>query len=179
MKEPDHENQDTPLSYHGAWRIVWLVFLLVIVLVILRALEPVILLFALVFLLAMVLNPIVVWLGKHRFPRFVSVILLVLALLTITTTVIVFAIPPLTKQSQELVRNAPGVWQGVRARIESLTKNYPSVRQALPRTDEIAAKVGAAAGTLGNVLLRSTLGLVGGVASFVFAVLLLRSEERR
>jgi predicted PurR-regulated permease PerM len=58
MNQPDHENEHAPLSYHGAWRIVWLVFLLVIIWLILRSLEPVILLFALVFLLAMVLNPI-------------------------------------------------------------------------------------------------------------------------
>jgi hypothetical protein len=38
MNETDHENQHAPLSYHGAWRIVWLVFLLVIVWLILRAL---------------------------------------------------------------------------------------------------------------------------------------------
>src|SRR5262245_9740289 len=30
MKETEQENQHTPLSYHGAWRIVWLVFLLII-----------------------------------------------------------------------------------------------------------------------------------------------------
>ena len=35
----------------------------------LRASQPVILLFALVFLIAIVLNPIVVWLHKHRVPR--------------------------------------------------------------------------------------------------------------
>ncbi len=133
MKGPDHENQHAPLSYHGAWRIVWLVFLLVIVWLILRALQPVILLFALVFLLGMVLNPIVVWLEKHHVPRFVSVILLMLALMAVTTTIIVFAIP----------------------------------------TDEIAGKIGAAAGTVGNILLRSTIGFVGGVASFVLAILLL------
>ncbi len=173
MNEPDHENQHAPLSYHGAWRIVWLVSLLIIVWLILRALQPVILLFALVFLLAMVLNPIVVWLQKHRVPRFVSVILLMLALVAVTTTIVLFAIPPLTTQTQELVRSTPSVWQGIRARIESLTKNYPEVREALPRTDEIAGKAGAAAGTLGNFLLRSTIGLVGGVASFVFAILLL------
>ena len=94
MKEPEHEDQHAPLSYHGAGRIVWLVFLLIIVWVILRALQPVILLFALVFLIAMVLNPIVVWLHKYRIPRFVSVILLMLVLVAITTTIIVFAIPP-------------------------------------------------------------------------------------
>jgi len=71
------------------------------------------------------------------------------------------------------VRNAPEVWQGIRNRIESLTRNYPAVREALPRTDEIAGKAGADAGTVGNFLLRSTIGFVGGVASVVFAILLL------
>jgi len=173
VKESDHEDQHAPLSYQGAWRIVSLVFLLIILWLIVRSLEPVILLFALVFLLAMVLNPIVVWLEKRHLPRFVSVILLMLALIAVTATIIVFAIPPLARQTQELVRSAPTMWHGIRVRIESLTQNYPAVRDALPRTDEIAGKVGGAAGTVGNILLRSTLGLVGGVTSFVFAVLLL------
>src|SRR5262249_6004143 len=173
MNETHHEDPHAPLSYHGAWRIVWLVFFLFIVWLVLRALQPVILLFALVFLLAMVLNPIVVWLHKHHVPRFVSVILLMLALVAVTTTIVVFAIPPLARQTQELIRSTPSVWQGIRARIESVTKSYPEFREALPRTEEIAGKAGAAAGTLGNILLRSTLGLVGGVASFVFAILLL------
>src|SRR5246127_1516984 len=138
MKESEHENQHAPLSYHGAWRIVWLIFFLFIIWLILRALQPVILLFALVFLVAMVLNPIVVWLQKHHVPRFVSVVLLILALFAVTTTIVVFAIPPLARQTQELVRNAPNVWQGVRTRVESLTRNYPAVREALPHTDEMA-----------------------------------------
>jgi putative permease len=173
MKEFEHENQHAPLSYHDAWRIVWLVFLLIIVGLILRALQPVILVFALVFLLAMVLNPIVVWLRKRHVPRLLSVILLILALLAVAGTIILFAIPPLTRQSQELVQSAPRIWQGIRTRIESVTQNYPAVRQALPRSDEIASKVGEAAGTLGNILLRSTIGLVGGLVSIVFAILLL------
>src|SRR6266498_4590164 len=173
MNEPDHENQHAPLSYHGAWRIVWLVSLLIIVWLILRALQPVILLFALVFLLAMVLNPIVVWLQKHRVPRVVGVILVMLALIAVTTTIILFAIPPLSRQLQELMHSTPNMWQGIRTRIESLTKNYPEVREALPRTDEMASKVGAAAATIGNFLLQSTLGLVGGVASALLAILLL------
>src|SRR5437016_6132657 len=173
MNQTHREDPHTPLSYHGAWRIVWLVFFLFIVWLILRSLQPVILLFALVLLLAMVLNPIVVWLQKHRVPRFLGVILLLLALIAVATTIIVFAIPPLARQTQELVRNAPEVWQGIRIRIESLTRNYPAVREALPRTEEIAGKAGAAAGAVGNFLLRSTIGFVGGVASVVFAILLL------
>src|SRR6266480_3818579 len=173
MKESDHQNQDAPLSYRDARRIVGLVFLLVIVWFILRSLQPVVLLFAIIFLLAMVLNPIVVWLQKHHVPRLASVILLMLTLVAVTGTIMLFAIPPLARQSQELVQSAPKVWQGIRTRIESLTQNYPAVRGALPRSDEIAGRVGAAAGTLGNILLRSTIGLVGGLVSAVFAVLLL------
>ena len=173
MKESGHENQNAPLSYHGARRILWLVFLLVLLWLVLRSLQPVVLLFALVFLLAMVLNPIVVWLQKRHVPRFISVILLMFALIAVAGTIVLFAIPPLARQTQELVRSAPGVWQGIRARIESLTQNYPAIREALPRSDEIAGKAGAAAGTVGSILLRSTIGLVGGAASIVFAVLLL------
>src|SRR5438034_1661079 len=173
VKGSDHRNQDAPLSYRGARHIVGLVFLLVIAWFVLRSLQPVVLLFAIVFLVAMVLNPIVVWLQKHHVPRIASVILLMLTLVAVTGTILLFAIPPLTRQSQELVQSAPKVWQGIRTRIESLTQNYPAVREALPRTDEIAGRVGAAAGTLGNILLRSTIGLVGGLVSAVFAVLLL------
>src|SRR6266702_3213571 len=128
MDETHHENPHAPLTYHGACRIVWLIFFLFIVWVILRALQPVI---------------------------------------------VLFAIPPLTNQMQELLRSAPKLAQGLQTRIESLTRSYPAVREALPRSDEIASKVAAAAATIGNILLRSTLGLVGGVASIVLAILLL------
>jgi predicted PurR-regulated permease PerM len=173
MNETHREDPHAPLSYYGARRIVWLVFFLFILWLIVRGLQPVILLFALVFLLAMVLNPIIVWLQKHRVPRFVGVILVILALIAVTTTIILFAIPPLSRQLQELVHGAPNMWQGIRARIESLTTNYPEVRDALPPTDEMAGKVGATAATVGNFLLHSTLGLVGGLASALLAILLL------
>ena len=173
MNESHHDDPHAPLSYYGARRIVWLVFFVFIIWLILRALQPVILLFALVFLLAMVLNPIVLWLQKRRIPRLLAVILVMLALVAVTTTIILFAIPPLSRQLQELTHSTPNMWQGIRTRIESVTKNYPQVREALPRTDEMAGKVGAAAATVGNFLLQSTLGLVGGVASALLAILLL------
>src|SRR5215472_2529753 len=115
MNQPHNKDPHAPLSYYGARRIIWLVFFLFISWLILRALQPVILLFALV----------------------------MLALITVTTTIMLFAIPPLSRQLRELVHSTPNMWQGIRARIESLTKNYPEVREALPRTDEMAGKVGA------------------------------------
>src|SRR5947208_9140644 len=101
MNQNHREDPHAPLSYYGASRIVWLIFFLFIMWLILRALQPVILFFALVFLVAMVLNPIVVWLHKRRVPRFGSVILLMLALIDLTTTIILFSSPPVTSQMQK------------------------------------------------------------------------------
>ena len=49
MNETHREDPHAPLSYHGARRIVWLVIFVFIIWLILRALQPVILLFALAF----------------------------------------------------------------------------------------------------------------------------------
>lgn len=174
MNESDHSaDERTPLTYRDARRIVWFVVLLVFGWFVLRSLQSVVLIFAIVFLLAMVLNPVVVWLQKHRIPRIAAVVLVMLALLAVAGTIILFAVPPLANQVDGLVQNAPQVWQGIRARMDSLAQNYPAVRDALPQTDQIAGKIGAAADTVGNILLRSTIGLVGGVLSAALAILLL------
>ena len=165
--------RDAPITYSGARRIVWLVVLIVIGWTILTSLRSVVLLFAIVFLLAMMLNPVVNWLEKHRIPRILSVALVVLALIAIAVTVILFAIPPLAAQVQELINNWPATWRNVRSRMDSLVASYPAVRDALPQTDEIAGQIGAAVGTVGNILLRSTLGFVGGLVSMLLALLLL------
>jgi putative permease len=163
----------TPLTYAGARRIVLFVLLLVIIWTILSSLRSVFLLFAIVFLLAMVLNPLVNYLERYRVPRILSVVLVLLALIAVAVTVLLFAVPPLAAQVQELIHNWPSIWQGIRTRMDSLAKSYPAVRDALPQTDEVAGQIGAAVGTVGNILLRSTLGLVGGILSVALALLLL------
>ena len=174
LKATDHvEEEQARLTYRGARPVIGLIVLLIVGWLILRELQSVLLLFAVVFLIAMVLHPIVVWLQKHRVPRVPAVVLVMLALFAVAGTIMLFAIPPLVNQVQGLIQNAPQVWQGIRTRMDSLAQNYPAVRDALPQTDEIAGKIGAAAGAIGNVLLRSTIGLVGGVVSVALAILLL------
>ena len=172
MTAPPNE-PDAPITYAGARRIVWLVLIIVIGCAVLSSLRSVILLFAIVFLLAMVLNPLVNWLERHRVPRILSVVLVILALIAVAITVLLFAVPPLAAQVQELVHNWPAIWKSIRTRMDSLVASYPAVRDALPQTDEIAGQIGAAAGTVGNILLRSTLGIVGGAVSVLLLLLLL------
>jgi putative permease len=167
------KRDDKPPIYGEARRIVWLIVLLLVFWPIVSSLRSIILLFAIVFLLAMVLNPLVNWLEKRRVPRILSVALVLLTLVAIAGTVILFAVPPLANQLQGLIHNPPSIWQGIRTRMDSLAQRYPALREALPQTDELASRIGAAAGAIGNILLRSTLGIVGGVFSVVLALLLL------
>src|ERR1700730_17760264 len=155
MDQISEEKDDhAALTYRGARRIVGLVALLYVIWVVLQALQTIVLLFAVVFLLAIVLNPAVVWLEKHRIPRIASVALVIFALIAVVVTITLFAIPPLANQVEGLIRNAPSAWQNIRTRMTSLAQNYPTVRGALPQTDEIAGKIGAAVGTVGNVVLQ-------------------------
>ena len=70
MKHVGTESDDqNALTFRDARRIVGLVLLFLVIWVVLQALQSIVLLFAVVFLLAAVLNPAVVWLEKHRVPR--------------------------------------------------------------------------------------------------------------
>jgi putative permease len=174
MKPTTEDDYDhSAITYRGARSIVVLVFVILAIWMVLRELQSIVLLFAVVFLLAAVLNPAVVWLEKRRVPRIAAVALVVFALISIVVTIVLFAIPPLATQVQGLIRSAPSVWQNIRSRMISLAQSYPSVREALPQSDELANKIGSAAGAVGNVVLKSTLGLVGGVLSAALALLLL------
>ena len=169
----EHSDNRTALTFGGARRIVGLILLLVILWAFLRELKSIVLLFAIVFLLAIVLNPAVVWLERHHIPRILSVVLVIVGLVAVVVILSIFAIPPVGREVEDLVRNAPTLWQNIWGRFTSLAQSHPALNAALPQTDEVVRRLGAAAGTLGNVLLRSTLGLVGGAVSFLLALLLL------
>ena len=171
---PQQQHDETgPFTYRDARRLLVLIVLLIAAWIVLSSLVPVLLLFGIVILLAMVLNPVVVRLERHRVPRPVSVALVLLGLLAIAALISAVAVPIFADQLQTLVRRAPGAWQSIRTHIADLAQRYPSFQNALPQADQIASAVGNQAGTMANVLLRSTIGVVGGLFVFVFAVLLL------
>src|SRR5438270_7770014 len=172
-KPQEKHDELGPFTYRDGRRLLILIVLLIAAWILLRSLVPVLLLFGIVILLAMVLNPVVVWLERRRIPRPVSVALVLLGLLAIVILIIAVAVPIFAEQLQTLVRRAPGAWQSIRTHLADLAQRYPSFQNALPQADQIASAVGNQAGTMANVLLRSTIGVVGGVFVFVFAVLLL------
>jgi Predicted permease len=87
--------------------------------------------------------------------------------------VVAVAVPTFTNELQSLIQRLPGAWQSIRGQIADFAERYPALQNALPQADQIATTVGNQAGTMANVLLRSTLGVVGGVFVFVFSLLVL------
>lgn len=160
-------------TYRDGRRLLMLVVLLIVAWLLVRALVSVLLLFGIVILLAMVLNPLVVKLERRRVPRSLGAALVLTALAAIFVVVVAVAVPTFADQLQLLVRRAPNAWQSIRTHIADLAQRYPALQNALPQADEIATTIGSQAGAMANVVLRSTIGIVGGVFVFFFAVLLL------
>jgi putative permease len=170
--QPVHDERG-PFTYRDARRLLILIVILIAGWLLLRALVPVLLLFGIVILLAMVLNPLVVALERRRVPRPIGAALVLIALAAIVVLVVAVAVPTFTNELQSLIQRLPGAWQSIRSHIGDFAGRYPALQNALPQADQIATTVGNQAGTMANVLLRSTLGVVGGVFVFVFSLLVL------
>jgi len=173
MTTADQRVHDGPFTYRDARRLLILIVILIAGWLLLRALVPVLLLFGIVILLAMVLNPLVVALERRRIPRPIGAAFVLIALAAIVVLVVAVAVPTFTNELQSLIQRLPDAWQSIRGHIGDFAERYPALQNALPQADQIATTVGNQAGTMANVLLRSTLGVVGGVFVFVFSLLVL------
>jgi len=173
MTDQRVHDEHGPFTYRDARRLLILMVILIAGWLLLRALVPVLLLFGIVVLLAMVLNPLVVALERRRIPRPIGAALVLIALATIVVLVVAVAVPTFTNELQSLIQRLPDAWQSIRGHIADFAERYPALQNALPQADQIATTVGNQAGTMANVLLRSTLGVVGGVFVFVFSLLVL------
>ena len=152
---PQQQHDETgPFTYRDARRLLVLIVLLIAAWIVLSSLVPVLLLFGIVILLAMVLNPVVVRLERRRVPRPVSVALVLLGLLAIATLIIAVAVPIFADQLQTLVRRAPGAWQSIRTRVEG---ERQSLRTQLSRAQPEAIEGNALVIKLPNAIFAETL----------------------
>jgi predicted PurR-regulated permease PerM len=163
----------SPLTFIDLKRWLGLLVLLISAALLAWALKSILLLFAVVFLVAMVLNPIVSFLQRRRIHRGLAVALLALALVAVFALALSFLIPPLLTQVDELIRQTPKAWNRVQAQVQAFGQRYPSIQQAIPEADKVLDTVGARAGDLLGLLYKSSFRIVGGLFGSVFAVLLL------
>ena len=163
----NEENQPTeidrtPLTYTDLKRWLGLLVLLISAALLAWALKSILLLFAVVFLVAMVLNPIVAFLERRRIHRGLAVALLALGFIALFALALSFLIPPLLTQVDELIRQTPEAWNRVQAQVQAFGQRYPSIQQAIPEADKVLDTVGARAGDLLGLLYKSSFRIVGG-----------------
>jgi putative permease len=163
----------TPLTYSDLKRWLGLLVLLILTALLAWALKPILLLFAVVFLVVMVLNPLVAFLVRRGLHRGLAIAVLALVLMMLFALALYFLIPPLLTQMDELIRQTPQVWHRVQAQVEAFGQRYPAIQQALPEADTVLNTVGARASDLLRLLFESSFKIVGGLFGSVFAVLLL------
>ncbi len=173
---PESESAEvdpTPLTYADLKRWLGLVVLLILAALLIWALKSILLLFAVVFLLAMVLNPIVAFMERRHFHRGLAVAILALGFVILFALALSFLIPPLLTQVDELIRQTPAVWNRVQAQVGAFGRRYPSIQEAIPEADKVLNTVGSRAGELLRLLFESSFRIVGGLFGSIFAVLLL------
>ena len=168
MNPSGANSNQRPLSYHDLLR--WLVIVALLALAI--AIKDTLLLFAIAFLIAMVLNPGVAWLERRGLNRGVAVVLLVAVLLAILVVVAFLVIPRFIEQSQQLIEQIPGEWNRIYGKTQDWLKTYPALQQALPsRASDMLNTIMSQVGGIANFLLRSTLNLANGILVGLFCFL--------
>lgn len=168
------DDRHRPLTGADGRRLLGLATLLLLVWVTVNATRTTLLLFAVVFLAAMVLNPLVVWLGRRaRLGRGLAVGALALVVLALAGLAGWLVVPALLDQVQELIQKAPAVGATLRGRAEALAQRYPALGEALPSVEDVVGALPERVGGVARFLVRSTVGVVGGVVGLFLGVLLL------
>ena len=160
----DDHGADRPLSYADLVRWFVIVALVVLGVAVAIAIKETLLLFAIAFLIAMVLNPAVSLLERRGLKRGLAVGLLIIVLLATLALVVFLIVPPFFEQLQQLIEQIPGEWSRLYEQIQGWIKTYPTLQQALPsHAGDMLNNVTGQVGGIANFLLRSTLNLANGV----------------
>jgi putative permease len=160
----DDRGADRPLSYADLVRWFVIVALVALSVAVALAIKETLLLFAIAFLIAMVLNPAVTLLERRGLKRGLAVGFLIIVLLAILALIVFLIAPPFFEQLQQLIEQIPGEWSRLYEQIQGWIKTYPTLQQALPsHAGDMLNTVTAQVGGIANFLLRSTLNLVNGV----------------
>jgi putative permease len=160
----DDNSAHRPLSYADLVRWFIIVALVVSGVALAFAIKETLLLFAIAFLIAMVLNPGVVLLERRGLQRGLAVALLIVVLFAVLALVVLLVVPPFSEQLQQLIEQIPGEWSQLYEQIQGWIKTYPTLQQALPsHAGDMLDMVTGQVGGVANFLLRSTLNLANGI----------------
>ena len=174
----DNPAQDfeRPLSYAELRRFFGLILLMAVTYLLIRAIAPTLILFTVVFLLAMVLNPMVTAMERRGIKRGPAVVIIMLSLVGILVGVGMLVVPAILDEVNVLAQKAPQYWKAIHAQSESWMQRYPALDGLLPELDQLQDSSAFDMSRLSGYatqILTYTFGLVGAIFGFVIAILLL------
>jgi len=147
-------------------KLIVLGFALLVLLYFLTAVSHLVLLFLLVIVLAMMLNPPVSWLERHRIPRAVGAPLVILVVLGVLVALGFLLLPPLIEQISSAVTTLPASWAHFQQWAGRTLAHYPRVQEMFASNERLLS---GAAGHIETVLLQAGKVTVGLVLWFVTA----------
>ncbi|RYG64189.1 AI-2E family transporter [bacterium] len=121
-----------PLSYEDLRRFLFLVVALGLAFLMIRSLADVLTLFTVVIFLAMVLNPVVVWLEKRGIRRGMAVMIVLFGMIGSFIGMLYLVAPPLVEQVSSLVSKAPTYSENIETQLKRLLERFPQVEAVLP-----------------------------------------------
>jgi putative permease len=167
---------DPPLSYGDLRRFFGLVAMVAVGYLLLEAVAATLILFAVVFLLALLLNPLVAALEKRRCKRPLAVVLIIVLLLGSVVGAGALVVPPILDEVNGLAERAPTLWKSIEKQSQSLEQRYPALDKYLPELDKLQETriidPSRLTGYLQRVL-SYTFGVVGALFGGLIALLLL------
>jgi putative permease len=122
----------------------------------------------------MVFNPFVAMLQRRGLKRGLAVALLGLILVAVLGAGFSFLLPPFLDQVQQLIQQAPELWERVYGQADQFLKRYPFIQQIFPaQAGDLVQATGSQVSGLATFLLRSTLSIVGGLVLVALCALVL------
>jgi putative permease len=162
------------LTYQDLRR--WLILTLCVILgaLAIYTLKRTLLLFAVVFIVAMVFNPLIAALEKKGVRRPLGLLLLGLVVALVLGLICWLLVPPFVDQIQQLVQLAPQYGTRIYKQVNGWLQLNPALQEFFSKQPtDLLSTVGAQAGGVAQFLVRSTLGAFGGLIDLLLFVLLL------
>ncbi len=183
--------RERPLSYQDLRRFLFLLLALGLGAIFIHALADLLVLFTVIVFTAMVLNPVVVWLEKRGLRRGLAVMTVMLSLVGTLIGVGFLVVPPLVEQVSTLVANTPTYSAKIETQARATLQRFPQLERALPpqykgkNLDKLGENfdknlspqllnwIKNIGPNFGNRVLSASFAFLGGIFTFVIALLLL------
>ena len=167
---------DRPLSYGDLRRFFGMALFVAATYVLVREAAGVLVLFGMVIVLALLLNPLVAMLEKRGCKRALAVVLIMLSLLGTVAGATALVVPPILDEVNGLAERAPTLWKSIEQQSQALEQRYPALDRYMPELDRLGdTKILDPKQLTGYVqrALSYTFGALGALFAGLIALLLL------